>query len=471
MFSGQPNRIPRSIDPRDDTGSTGPPGKAVVLIPTNDIRCRAALEIADRLHDAGHRALLAGGCVRDLLLGRKPKDYDIATSATPDRIEKLFERTLAVGKAFGVIVVMTGDIQTEVATFRRDLGYEDGRHPTGVAFSDARADAERRDFTINALFYDPFADEVLDYVGGHQDLWGHWVRAVGDPDARFAEDRLRMLRAVRFAARLGFDIEQNTAEAIRRNAFWVTEVSGERIRQELEIILSDVDTRARAVRLADDLGLLDAILPELTAGKGVEQGETAHPEGDVFVHSVLCLEKLRSPDFVTALGALVHDIGKPPTRFVDETGVHFYEHQNVGARMAKKVARRLKLSKREEEKLVYLVDQHMQFMHLPRMKQSTAKRLFAEPDVEALMEVYRADCLASGGTERSYNYVREVKQMLEKEVLKPAPLVTGHDLIEMGLIPGPRFSEILDEVYDRQLEGQVKTRQEALRIVRERAGV
>ena len=376
-----------------------------------------------------------------------------------------------MGKAFGVIVVMTGDIQTEVATFRRDLGYEDGRHPTGVAFSDARADAERRDFTINALFYDPFADEVLDYVGGHQDLWGHWVRAVGDPDARFAEDRLRMLRAVRFAARLGFDIEQNTAEAIRRNAFWVTEVSGERIRQELEIILSDVDTRARAVRLADDLGLLDAILPELTAGKGVEQGETAHPEGDVFVHSVLCLEKLRSPDFVTALGALVHDIGKPPTRFVDETGVHFYEHQNVGARMAKKVARRLKLSKREEEKLVYLVDQHMQFMHLPRMKQSTAKRLFAEPDVEALMEVYRADCLASGGTERSYNYVREVKQMLEKEVLKPAPLVTGHDLIEMGLIPGPRFSEILDEVYDRQLEGQVKTRQEALRIVRERAGV
>ncbi|MGB2937433.1 MAG: CCA tRNA nucleotidyltransferase [Phycisphaerae bacterium] len=426
-----------------------------------------AESIIERLRTAGHEALLAGGCVRDLLFGRPAKDFDVATSATPDEVLALYPKALTVGKAFGVVVVMEGPVRTEVATFRAEHGYADGRHPDQVHFTDAREDARRRDFTINAMFFDPAEGEVIDYVGGQADLAGRLIRAVGDPRRRFAEDHLRMLRAVRFAAELDFTIEAATAEAIRALAPSVASVSGERVREELERILTAPPAgRRRGLELVSDLGLLVVVLPEVEALKGQPQPPAVHPEGDVFRHTLLCLERLREPTMELALAALLHDTGKPTTAKMRGGRVTFYRHQRVSEETAREVCRRLRLSSLAARRVTWLVAKHMMLMNADQMREARLKRLFADERFEDLAELWRADCLASGGTEKAYEALMARYRAAGEEDLRAQPLITGRDLITMGLEPGPVFARILDEVYDAQLEGRAGSKDEALALAR-----
>lgn len=419
-----------------------------------------AIGVIRRLRRQGHDALLAGGCVRDRLLGRRPKDYDVATSARPAEVEKLFARTLSVGARFGVIVVLDGDARVEVATFRSDDAYRDGRRPVGVRFTTAAEDARRRDFTINALFHDPIRNETIDYVGGRRDLERGLVRAVGNAEARFREDHLRMLRAVRFASRLGFRLGGTTRRAIRDLAPRVTRVSAERIRDELAMILTD-PTRADGVRLADSLGLLKQILPEVTALKGCRQGRRHHPEGDVWRHTLLCLERLRRPTFPLALATLLHDIGKPATADYARGEVHFYRHQQVGAEMAGRVARRLKLSGAETSEVRWLVHHHLDFMHARQMRPATLRRLFQSPHFRNLTELHRADLLGSCTDLADHRYVMRRFRALSQEEIRPEPLVTGHDLMALGVAAGPALGRLLRTLYDEQLDGRLANRRQA----------
>jgi len=419
------------------------------------------------LGEAGHEALLAGGCVRDMLLGRPPKDYDVATSAHPEEVLALYPKALKVGAAFGVVVVTDGAEQVEVATFRAESGYSDGRRPDAVRFTDAREDALRRDFTINGMFYDPDRKEVLDYVGGRADLEARRIRAIGDPRRRFAEDRLRMLRAVRFAAELLFEVAPETAEAIRRLAPEIASVSGERVREEVaRLLVAPPAGRRAGLDLADRLGLLAVILPEVNALKGTGQGPTVHPEGDVFQHTLLLVEALREPTFELALAALLHDVGKPATFRMRDGRMTFYRHQTVGEEMARGVCGRLRLSTLQARRVAWLVRHHMLLMHAPEMRTARLKRLFAEDGFEELAELYRADCLASGGTADDYDALLARYRAMGEEEVRPEPLITGRDLIALGLKPGPRFGDILKRVYDAQLEGRATTREEALAIGR-----
>jgi poly(A) polymerase len=419
-----------------------------------------AIGIIRRLRRQGHDALLAGGCVRDRLLGRRPKDYDVATSARPAEVEKLFGKTLSIGAQFGVIVVLDGDARVEVATFRSDEAYTDGRHPVGVRFTTAAEDARRRDFTINALFHDPIRRETIDYVGGRRDLERGLVRAVGNAEARFREDHLRMLRAVRFASRLGFRLGGTTRRAIRDLAPLVTRVSAERVRDELATILTE-PTRADGVRLADKLGLLEQILPEVTALKGCRQGRRHHPEGDVWRHTLLCLEHLRRPTFPLALATLLHDIGKPATADYARGEVHFYRHQQVGAEMAGRVARRLKLSGAETSEVRWLVHHHLDFMHARQMRPATLRRLFQSPHFRNLAELHRADLLGSCTDLADHRYVLRRFRALSQEEIRPEPLATGHDLMALGMPAGPALGELLRTLYDEQLEGCLTNRRQA----------
>ena len=429
-----------------------------------------AESVIRRLRQAGHEAVLAGGCVRDLLLGRTPKDYDVATGARPDEVLALYPKALTVGAAFGVVVVTDGPVQVEVATFRAEHGYADGRHPDAVHFTDAREDARRRDFTINAMFLDPETGEVTDHVGGRADLERRTIRAVGDPRERFAEDHLRMLRAVRFAAELSFDIEPATAEAIRDLAPNVAQVSGERVREELARMLTAPPAgRRRGLVLASDLGLVAVLLPEVEALKGEPQPPAVHPEGDVFRHTLLAVEHLREPTFELALAALLHDVGKPPTAAMRGGRVTFYRHQRVGEEAARGVCARLRLSALATRRVTHLVAQHMNLSTWDEMREAKLKRLFAEESFEELAELWRADCLASGGTAAGYEALMARYRSLSAEEVRPEPLVTGHDLIRMGLEPGPAFAEILRDVYDAQLEGRVQSRQDALALARRTA--
>jgi len=420
-----------------------------------------------KLGAAGHQALLAGGCVRDLLLGRTPKDYDVATRATPAEVLALFPKAQTVGEAFGVVIVIEETSEIEVATFRSDRGYSDGRHPDAVTFTDARQDALRRDFTINGMFLDPATGQVVDYVGGQADLKARVIRAIGDPHLRFTEDHLRMLRAVRFVAELGFAIDPATAEAARELAPKIASVSGERVGAELERILTAPPAgRRRGLELAADLGLLAVLLPEVGAMKGMAQGPDVHPEGDVLVHTLLCVQELRAPTFELALAALLHDLGKPRTAVLRDGRRTFYGHAEIGEKMAEEVCRRLRLSNYQTGRVTWLVRQHMRLMNADEMREARLKRLFAEDGFADLAELWRADCIASGGTAEGYEALMARYRALGVAEVRPAPLVTGHDLIGMGLAPGPAFRTILDEVYDAQLEGRAATREEALSLAR-----
>ena len=437
---------------------------------------RLAEAIIERLRAAGQEALLAGGCVRDLLLARPPKDYDVATTAAPDEVLALFPGALAVGAAFGVVVVTDGPAQVEVATFRSDQGYADGRRPDAVTFTDARHDALRRDFTINGMFMDPSSGNVVDYVGGRSDLKAGLVRAIGDARQRFAEDHLRMLRAVRFAAELGFRIEPATAEAIRELAAKVAGVSAERVAAELERLLTaPPDGRHVGLQLAADLGLMEVIMPEVTAMRGVRQGpilvapdpyRAVHPEGDVFVHTLLAVRELREPTWELALAMLLHDIGKPRTAALREGRWTFYGHERVGEDMARRVSSRLRLSALQTRRVTWLVRSHMKLMYADEMREARLKRLMAEEGFEELAELWRADCLASGGSAAPYDALMARYRAMAREDVKPRPLVTGDDLVAMGLEPGPVFREILDDVYDAQLEGRAAARDAALALAR-----
>jgi poly(A) polymerase len=426
-----------------------------------------ARAIVDRLRTAGHIAYWAGGCVRDLVRGEVPKDVDIATDARPEVVQQLFRRTYAVGAHFGVIVVLENDFQFEVATFRSDGTYLDGRHPTEVHFSSPEEDARRRDFSINGMFFDPPNDAVIDFVGGRQDLSARIVRAIGDPAQRFAEDHLRLLRAVRFATVLEFEIESATWDAIARAAETIGTISAERIREELvRIFLSP--QRLRGWDLLDASGLLKVILPEVDALKGVQQPPQFHPEGDVFQHTRLMLSLLPHHLSVPLVfSVLLHDIGKPTTATVDETGrIRFSGHDKLGAMMTDAVMHRLRFSRAEIEATVEAVEQHMVFKDVPRMRVARLKRFMARPHFADELELHRVDCLGSHGMLDNYEFLIRKQEEFANEPIIPPPLVRGGDLIAFGLKPGPQFGEILEAVETRQLEGALRDREEALEWVR-----
>jgi poly(A) polymerase len=452
-----------------------------------------ATEIVRTLRERGHQAYFAGGCVRDLLLSREPADYDVATDATPQQVMQIFPQTYAVGEQFGVVLVpessgATGVPSTssgqalagqserrerpvEIATFRSDLGYSDGRHPDEVRFTkDPREDVQRRDFTINGMMLDPATNEVLDFVGGRDDLKAGIIRAIGDPEHRFKEDKLRMLRAVRFAARFNYQIAPPTLAAIQTLAPEIHQVSSERASDELTKMLTEGQAR-RAFELLDTSGLLREVLPEIACMKGVEQPPQYHPEGDVFVHTMLLLEKLR-PDAsgsiskTLAWGALLHDVGKPPTFRVAPDRIRFDGHVDVGVKMAAEICRRLRFSNADTDQILALVDNHMRFGDVLRMKQSTLKKFLRLPAFDEHLELHRLDCLSSHGQLDAYNYSQEQLRSIPPEAIRPTPLITGRDLIEAGYEPGPRFKEVLTAVEDAQLEGRLTSREAALEFVR-----
>jgi poly(A) polymerase len=448
-----------------------------------------AAEIVSTLRQQGHQAYLAGGCVRDLLLSREPTDYDVATDATPRQVMQIFPQTYAVGEQFGVVLVPDSSGAThalangatgvlarqgerhnstvEVATFRSDVGYSDGRHPDEVRFTkDPREDVQRRDFTINGMMLDPATNKVLDLVGGQDDLKAGIIRAIGDPERRFTEDKLRMLRAVRFAARFNYKIDPATMAAIQQLAPKIHQVSCERVREELTKMLTEGQAR-RAFELLDSSGLLPEVLPEIAAMKGVEQPPQYHPEGDVFVHTLLLLDKLPIGASKTlAWGALLHDVGKPATFRVAPDRIRFDGHVEVGVKMAAEILRRLRFSNHETDQILALVDNHMRFGAVQRMNQSTLKKFLRLPTFEEHLELHRIDCLSSHGQLDAYEYTREQMRSLPPEAIRPTPLITGRDLIEAGYEPGPRFKEVLTAVEDAQLEGRLASREAAMEYVR-----
>jgi poly(A) polymerase len=435
--------------------------------------------IVKTLRQRGFQAYLVGGCVRDLLLGREPKDYDVATNATPKQVMEIFPETYAVGAQFGVVLVPAPDQvapdsenpsksrAVEVATFRSDIGYSDGRHPDEVRFSqDPREDVSRRDFTINGMLLDPVSGEVLDFVEGRKDLEAGVTRTIGNPAHRFAEDKLRMLRAVRFAARFDYAIEPDTFAAIQQMAREIDVVSRERVRDELTRMLTEGHGR-RAFRLLDESGLLVHVLPEISSMKGVEQPAEFHPEGDVFVHTLLLLDNLPHPCPLTlGWGALLHDVGKPPTFRVAPDRIRFDGHVDVGVKMAEEICRRLRFSNDETELILALVDNHMRFGDATRMKESTLKKFLRMPAFDEHMALHRADCLASHRHLSTYEFIQQKRAEIPPEKMRPSPLVTGDDLIAEGHVPGPRFREILTAVEDAQLEGRLPSRDAALEFVR-----
>jgi len=452
----------------------------------------AAMGIIEMLHSRSYEAYLAGGCVRDLLLGREPADYDVATNATPDVVLEMFPRTFAVGAHFGVVLVAPDEENagfiTEVATFRSDLAYSDGRHPAGVRYTKTAAeDVKRRDFTINGLLLDPLRllcggrildecignskilrDAVLDFVGGLADLDAGIVRAIGRPELRFEEDHLRMLRGVRFAARFGFELEPETRRAIQSLASRTHAVSRERVRDELTKMLTEGQAR-RAFELLDATGLLAEVLPEIARMKGVEQPPQFHPEGDVWIHTLMLLEQLPPGCSMTlAWGALLHDVGKPPTFRRAPDRIRFDGHVDVGVAMGAEICRRFRFSNEETRQVVALIENHMRFMDAQRMKASTLKRFFRLERFEEHLALHRMDCLAASGNLEHWEFVRARFSSMPEEAMKPKPLITGRELIAAGYTPGAQFREMLSAAEDAQLEGTIATADEALQLVRER---
>jgi poly(A) polymerase len=429
-----------------------------------------AISVVRRLHEAGHQALWAGGCVRDELLGLVPKDYDVATDARPEEVQRLFRRTIAVGASFGVVEVLgprqDGEpLKVQVATFRSDVSYTDGRRPDQVVFSSDREDALRRDFTINGMFFDPLEGKLIDYVGGQEDLKARVLRAIGDPAVRFEEDKLRLLRAVRIATRFDFALEPATASAIRAMAPRITVVSAERIAQELRQLLVNA-RRARGMNLMFDLNLVPPILPELVPMKGLPQGLPTAPAGDLWDHVMRVLDLLGpGPSFELAMAALLHDVGKPRTIGWANDRYTFYHHEHVGCRMAEEIAVRLKLSNEERKRIAWLVDKHQYLCAAREMRTSKLKRIFVHPGIRELLALHRADAQAWG---RPTDHVSHCEALLETwtpEDLDPAPVLTGDDLMALGVPPGPLYRELLAAVREAQLEGIVTTKAQALALV------
>lgn len=424
-----------------------------------------ALSIVRRLRAAGYESYLAGGCVRDMLLNKEPQDYDITTGAKPGEIAKIFPDTIPVGAQFGVILVVVDGTPFEVASFRHDGPYLDGRHPSQVRYGSLREDVLRRDFTINGMIYDPVDDAVIDLVNGRQDLQAGIIRAIGEPRARFEEDRLRMIRAVRFAASLDFNVEGKTLAAIGELAATVTLVSWERIGDEITRILTEGGAR-RGFELLNDTGLLEAVLPEIAAMKGVEQSPDYHPEGDVFAHTLLLLGQLKAPTETLAYGCLLHDVAKPVCVRREGERITFYGHMERGAEMAEAILQRLKRSRDTWERVSYLVRSHLRHTQAPNMRLSTLKRFLGEDAIDELLELTRIDALAANGDLTHYNFCKAKLGELEEEDIHPEPLVRGRDLIALGLTPGPVFGQILAQVEEAQLGGELRGRQEAIEWVR-----
>jgi poly(A) polymerase len=434
-----------------------------------------ATSIVQTLRQRGFQAYLVGGCVRDLLLGREAKDWDVVTDATPEQVMSIFPETYAVGAQFGVVLVPVPEASgepeqpsaVEVATFRSDIGYSDGRHPDEVRFSkDPGEDVARRDFTINGMLLDPVSGEVIDLVGGKKDLAAGVIRTIGDPELRFAEDKLRMLRAVRFAARFGYVIDAGAFEAVKKLADQVRLVSRERVRDELTRMLTEGQGH-KAFLLLDKTGMLGYVLPEIAAMKGVAQPPEFHPEGDVFVHTLMLLDNLPPACPATlGWGALLHDVGKPPTFRVAPDRIRFDDHVAVGVKMAEEICRRLRFSNGDTAQILALVGNHMRFGQATRMKESTLKKFMRMPAFDEHLALHRADCLASHRNLATYEFIQRRRAEIPPEKMRPSPLVTGHDLIAEGHLPGPKFREILDAVEDAQLEGRLLSRDAALEFVR-----
>ncbi|MBI2440814.1 MAG: CCA tRNA nucleotidyltransferase [Lentisphaerae bacterium] len=437
----------------------------MIAIPTNPLT-NGAGAVVRRLTEKGFRALWAGGCVRDLLMQRAPKDFDVATSAAPEEVERLFPGAVTVGKSFGVVRVKVQGCEYEVATFRQDQAYRDGRHPEGVIFSDERTDALRRDFTVNALFFDPLRGQVLDYVGGQADLAARLIRAVGRAEDRFAEDHLRMIRAARFASTLNFELEAATAEAIRRQAPKIATVSAERIQQELTHILLEAARPGTALELLRDLGLLPIILPEVAALKGQEQPPEFHPEGDVWTHTIMMLNAMRNQDLRLAYAVLLHDVGKPGTATFASERIRFNCHAGVGAALAETMLKRLRLPNDDIKAIAYCIGNHMRFMDVQRMRKATLHRLVGAATFATELELHRLDCEASHGDMANYRFLVEFQAAAQAAPILPKPWVTGHDVLSLGVSAGPEVGRWKKKVYDQQLEGAVPNREAALEWLR-----
>jgi poly(A) polymerase len=433
-----------------------------------------ANSICDVLRRNRYQALLVGGCVRDLLLGREPADYDVTTDAAPEEVIKLFPESVAVGAQFGVMLIRRDGWKVEVAAFRSDVGYSDGRHPDRVVYSKTpEEDVQRRDFTINGLLMRHDTGEVFDFVGGQADLKAEIIRAIGEPSRRFTEDKLRMMRAVRFAARFGFEIEATTFRAIRRHAGEIHQVSPERLRDELTKLLTEGAAR-QGFELLEETWLLEQLLPEIASMKGVEQPPQYHPEGDVWMHTRMMLEGLPAGSSPTlAWGVLLHDVGKPPTfRPASETGdrIRFDGHVEVGVRMAEEICRRLRFSNEETEQILALVANHMRFKDVESMRTSTLKKFVRQPHFDEHLALHRLDSLSSNRHLEAYDFVQRFIAETPPEQVRPERLLTGDDLQGMGFRPGPLFSEILGALEEVQLEGEIKSRQEAEEYVQKRFG-
>ena len=429
---------------------------------------KTAIEIIRRLKASGYEAFFVGGCVRDQLLGREPQDFDIATSARPEQVESLFPRTIPIGRKFGVVLVVEEARQFQVATFRVEADYRDGRHPDRVTFCDAMADARRRDFTINGLFFDPIENRLRDWVGGERDLRSRIIRTIGNPDERFAEDHLRLLRAVRFAAQLGFVIEPRTLSALQQNARSILEVSPERVREEL-LKLFRPPHAARGLHLLRESGLLSEVLPEIAATVRCEQSPEFHPEGTVYNHLARILECLPADAPVSLVwAALLHDIGKPPTAARDGgTGeIHFFGHEKIGAEMATRLLERLRFPRRQIEEIAFCVRHHMQFKDVLQMRKSTLRRMLLRPTFPLELELHRLDCLGSHGGLEHYRYLVEQSVRLEREPGIRPPLIKGKDLLELGMKPGPAMGRLLAQIRERQLQDELKTPAQARAWVR-----
>ena len=435
---------------------------------TPDSPRTAAKKIVERLQAAGFAAFWVGGCVRDFLLGREPQDFDIATDAKPGQVEKLFRKTIPVGKKFGVIIVVEGGQQFQVATFRAEADYQDGRHPEKVFFANAEADARRRDFTVNGLFYDPLTKKIHDWVGGEKDLRAKIIRTIGKPEERFGEDHLRLLRAVRFAAQLDFEIEPETFAAVKKLAPKIKLISAERIRDELLKLFSPPHA-ARGLQLLRESGLLEHILPELAATIGCEQSPDFHPEGTVFEHIKLMLEKL-PPDSNELLPwtVLLHDIAKPVTAEKDlATGkIHFYGHEKIGAEMARAILNRLRFPKKQIDEIVACVLHHMQFKDVKQMRKSTLRRLLLRETFPLELELHKLDCLGSHGDLELYDFLILQAEELKKQPAIRPPLLTGKDLIALGMKPGKEMGAMLHEIREKQLQDELKTPRQAMAWVK-----
>ena len=436
---------------------------------------QAALLIVQHLEKAGFQAYWVGGCVRDMLMGREPKDFDVATNATPDQILSIFPRALEIGKAFGVVKVVIDGDPHDVATFRRDTSYEDGRRPTAVVFTNAEEDARRRDFTINGLFYDPVRKRVIDYVDGQKDIAVRVIRTIGHPEKRFSEDYLRMLRAIRFASILEFDIEPETLSAIRALSPRITKVSAERIQHELTRLLTESPRAGKGLKKLREAGLLKFILPEVEQLSGQEQPPVYHPEGDVFTHTVLMLDAMRNPSVQLAYSVLLHDVGKPATaeKTVEPNGSgrwRFHGHAKIGSEIAEQILKRLKLPSLDIEVVTHCIRNHMHFMDTQKMRKSTLRQFVGAPTFPIELELHRLDCVSSHGDLANYRFLEKFLSDLRNEPVLPAPWITGHDILSLGIPKGPQVGSWHKKAYEAQLECHFENRDELLAWLKSELG-